>query len=253
MSGPETFPAAPTADRAAWLRSLRQVSERQEDALSPVFDAQRGEIEDTHRALVGRFLSMLPPGGRVLDAACGTGKYFPMVLAGGRSLLGVDHSAGLLAQALARFADVPVDKRDLQDLPYREEFDGVMCVDAMEMVPPEDWPGVLDGFRRALRPGGWLYLTVELAPEDRVGARNEEARRSGLPVVEGEVIWDDEPEGYYHHHPTMGRVRAWVADAGFAIVEDVEGPWHAADHAYHHLLSRAEAEEVHVVREVESA
>jgi cyclopropane fatty-acyl-phospholipid synthase-like methyltransferase len=229
----------PPVDREAWLRNLRRVNERQEDALALDYDAQWGEIETAHRTSVEWFLSMLPPGGRVLDAACGTGKYFPMVLTSGRSLLGVDHSGAYLANAGAKFSEASTAKHDLQDLPYRDEFDGVMCVDAMEFVPPEDWPWILDRFRRALRAGGWLYLTVELAPQDRVRELNEEARRSGLPVVEGEVMWD-QPHGYYHHYPTMEQVRAWLADAGFVIEEEAEGPWHEEGYAYHHVLARVE-------------
>ena len=95
---------------------------------------------------------------------------------------------------------------------------------------------VLERFRWALRSGGWLYLTVELAPADRVRAANQAARRSGLPVVDGEVIWD-EPDGYYHHYPSMGQVRSWLADAGFAIDEEAEGPWHEEGYAYHHVLA----------------
>jgi SAM-dependent methyltransferase len=239
VSDAETGPAS-AADRGAWLRNLRRVDERQEDAQAADFDANWGEIEDTHQAFVQRLLSMLPPAGRVLDAACGTGKYFPMVLASGRRLLGVDHAGAYLANAAAKFPQVPTDKHDLQDLPYRGEFDGVLCVDAMEFVPPEDWPVVLERFRRALRPGGWLYLTVELAPGDRVGAANQEARRSGLPVVDGEVIWDG-PDGYYHHYPSMQQVRAWLADAGFAIQQEIQGPWHQEGYAYHHVLARVAA------------
>jgi SAM-dependent methyltransferase len=136
--------------------------------------------------------------------------------------------------------EAPTDKHDLQELPYRSEFDGVLCVDAMEFVPPEDWPVVLGRFHRALRPGGWLYLTVELAPADQVRAANQAARRSGLPVVDGEVIWD-EPDGYYHHYPSIQQVRAWLADAGFAIEEEAEGPWHQEGYAYHHMLARVAA------------
>ena len=227
------------ADRGAWLRSLRRVNERQEDALAGDFDAQWGEIEPAHQAFVERFLSRLPPGGRVLDAACGTGKYFPMVLASGRQLLGVDHAGAYLAVAATKFPQVPTDKHDLQDLPYQGEFDGVLCVDAMEFVPPEDWPPVLERFHRALRSGGWLYLTVELARQEPVRAANQAARRSGLPVVDGEVIWE-EPDGYYHHYPNMQQVRGWLADAGFAIQEEAEGPWDQG-YAYHHVLARAQA------------
>ena len=239
MSDAETN-AAPAADRGAWLQNLRRVDEHQEDALAGDFDAQWGQIEPTHQAFVERFLSRLPPDGRVLDAACGTGKYFPMVLASGRRLLGVDHAGALLAIAAAKFPQVPTHKHDLQDLPYHHEFDGVLCLDAMEFVPPEDWPPVLERFHRALRPGGWLYLTVELAPADRVRAANQAARRSGLPVVDGEVIWDG-PDGYYHHYPAVQQVRAWLTDAGFAIQQEAEGAWHEQGYAYHHVLARLAA------------
>lgn len=239
MSDDGTGPAPAATDRERWLQELRRVNEQQEDALASVYDERWGEIEDTHRAFMERFLSMLPPRGGVLDAACGTGKYFPVVLASGRSLLGVDHASDSLAAAAAKFPDVRIAKHDLQDLPYFEEFDGVMCVDAMEFVPPEDWPEIMGRFRRALRPGGRLYITIELAPEDQVRALNEKARGSGLPVVDGEVFWD-EPDGYYHHHPTMQRVRAWVADAGFVVEEEKEGPWHEEEYAYHHVLAGLE-------------
>jgi SAM-dependent methyltransferase len=232
--------AAPAADRGAWLRDLRRVNKQQEDALAGDYDAQWGEIEDTHQGFVERFLSRLPPDGRVLDAACGTGKYFEMVLASGRSLLGVDHAGAALSIAATKFPQIPTEQHDLQELPYQSEFDGVLCVDAMEFVPPEEWLPVLERFRRALRPEGWLYLTVELAPADRVRAANQAARRSGLPVVDGEVIWD-EPNGYYHHYPSIQQVRAWLADAGFALEEEAEGPWHDEGYAYHHVLARVAA------------
>jgi SAM-dependent methyltransferase len=239
MSDAETG-AAPPAERRAWLRELRRVDERQEDALAGDFDANWGEIEPMHHAFVGRFLSRLSPDGRVLDAACGPGKYFPMVLASGRRLVGVDHAGALLARAAAKFPQVPIEQRDLQELPYRGEFDGVLCVDAMEFVPPEEWPVVLERFHRALRSQGWLYLTVELAPGDRVRAGNQAARRSGLPVVDGEVIWEG-PDGYYHHYPSMGQVRSWLPGAGFTIQEEAEGPWHEEGYAYHHVLARVKA------------
>jgi len=102
------------------------------------------------------------------------------------------------------------------------------------------WPPVLERFRRALNSRGWLYLTVERAPADQVRAANQAARRSGLPVVDGEVIWD-EPDGYYHHYPSIQQVRTWLADAGFALEEEVGGPWHEEGYAYHHLLARVAA------------
>jgi SAM-dependent methyltransferase len=227
----------PPRDRSGWIADIRRRNERLQDELLDTldYDAHWGEIEDEHRAFVHRFLSMLPDAGTVLDAPCGTGKYFAMVLERGRSLLGVDHSGAMLARAREKFPNVPTEKYDLQDLPYRQAFDGVMCVDALESLPPEDWPVALARFRRALLPGGWLYVTVELSDEGRAAAVNEEARDAGIPVVEGE--WS-EPDGYYHYYPPVERVRSWMRDAGFAIEDEAEGSWHEESHAYHHVLAR---------------
>jgi SAM-dependent methyltransferase len=118
MSDSETG-AAPPTDRRAWLRDRRRVDEQQEDALASDYDAQWGEIEDPHQGFVERFLSRLPPAGRVLDAACGTGKYFPMVLASGRSLLGVDHAGASLAIAAAKFPRSPPSSTTCRSSPTR--------------------------------------------------------------------------------------------------------------------------------------
>lgn len=224
--------------RERWIRDLRRLNAEQESGLADDYDDHWGTIGDTHRAFVERFLAMLPVDGRVLDAACGTGKYARMVVESGRTPLCVDHTESYLAKVVEKAPGVETATHDLQDLPFEAEFDGVMCVDAMEFVPPEDWPVVLDGFRRALSAGGWLYLTVELVPEDEVRAGHEAARRLGLPVVdEGEAIWE-EPDWYYHFYPSMDRVHAWLAASGFAIHEELEGPWHDGAYAYHHVLAR---------------
>ena len=221
-------------DREAWLLSLRRRNELQEDELDPTFDEEWGEIDDGHRTFVEGFVSRLPAGGRVLDAACGTGKYFGIVLGSGRSVVGADQSRAHLATARAKHPEAVLEQHDLQDLLYQGEFDGVMCVDAMEFVPPEDWPLVLGRFHKALRSRGLLYLTVELLRHEDVLAMNAQTRSWGMPVVEGEVMWDG-PDGYYHHYPSLPRVRAWLAEAGFAIDDELEGPWEEG-YAYHHVL-----------------
>ena len=226
-----------TRDRAAWLLSLRRANELQEDELDPTYDDEWGEISETHRRFVERFVSVLPAGGRVLDAACGTGKYFGIVLGSGRLVVGVDQSRAHLATARDKHPEAVVEQHDLQDLPFRDEFDGVMCVDAMEFMPPEDWPLVLGRFRQALHSHGQLYLTVELVPEQKVLDLNREARGWGLPVIDGEVIWEG-PAGYYHYYPALPQVRTWLADSGFGIDEELEGQWDAG-YAYHHVLAHA--------------
>ena len=36
-----------------------------------------------------------------------------------------------------------------------------LTIEAMQHIPPEDWPGVLANLHRAVRPGGLVYLTVQ--------------------------------------------------------------------------------------------
>jgi Methyltransferase domain len=147
-----------------------------------------------------------------------------MVLASGRRLVGTDHAGAYLANAATKFPQASIAKNDLQDLPYRGEFDGVLCVDAMEFAPPEDWPVVLGRFRRALRPG----LGV---PDGGACPRRPSAggQPGGPTVGPADGGWRGplgEPDGYYQHYPSVQRVRAWLANAGFATQEGPRGPWH---------------------------
>jgi 2-polyprenyl-6-hydroxyphenyl methylase / 3-demethylubiquinone-9 3-methyltransferase len=87
--------------------------------------------------------------------------YFPMVAAAGHRVIGADQSAAMLARARARGMAIALDQVRLQELPYAGEFDAILTIDAMEHVPPEDWPLVLANLHRAARPGGLVYLTVE--------------------------------------------------------------------------------------------
>jgi SAM-dependent methyltransferase len=219
-------------DRSAWLRERRRVAEERYTNLhAATYDQQEwAAISPTHGRFVGRLIELCPPGGRILDAACGTGKYFGMVLDAGRRVVGTDQSAGMLAQAAAKFPDVPLEQVGLQELAFDGEFDAVMCVDAMEQIFPEDWPLVLANLRRAVRPGGHLYLTVELAEEQELERMFAEATAAGLPVVRGEHT---SPGGGYHYYPPLEQVAAWVRDAGLEHREDGTG-----DDYYHLLASR---------------
>lgn len=101
-------------------------------------------------------------------------------------------------------------------------------MDAMEHVCPEDWPGILHNFHRALKPDGYLYFTVEVADEDDIERAFEQGQDLGLPVVYGEWINDD----VYHYYPSMSQVKEWLQKAGFELVEEGEGD------GYHHFVTR---------------
>ena len=167
------------------------------------FPAERqAAISPSHAAFVARLAGLVRQGGSVLDAACGTGKYWPALLAAGLQVTGLDQSAAMLAQACRKYPQVPsrvLALQDLAELPDR--FDGLLCVDALENVAPEDWPVVTVGLATVLKDQAPAYVTVELP--------------------------DGQPP------PPRDQVRRWLAAAGFAVTEEAD-----ADHYWHLLLAR---------------
>lgn len=221
-------------DRTTWLREMRRDCEEQYDTIwAPLYGEKAGLYSNiTHQQYLQEFLRHLPQSCLVLDAACGAGRYIPSLLKEKHSVIGIDQSQGMLARAKTEFPSVHFEKIGLQEMAYREAFNGAICVDAMENVCPEDWPLVLGNFHRALTQQGCLYFTaetIENTDESEIKQAFEKAQQAGLPVVYGECP----DEGVYHYHPTNQQVKEWVQQAGFEILKEGNGEiW------YYHILAR---------------
>jgi len=222
-------------DRAAWLAERRAAVVSSYDTEAPTYDKNEYPA-DTQREWVARLLRLCPAEGVVLDAPCGTGRYFPLVAAAGLRVAGVDQSAGMLAQARARAIAFSLEQVGLLDLSYVHEFDAVMTIDAMENVPPEDWPAVLANLHRAVQPGGWLYMTVEEADEAEIEEAFEAISARGLPAVRGEVVEGD--VAGYHYYPGRDRVLGWFDAERLTIVD--EGLKQEDGWGYRHFLLRGD-------------
>ena len=220
-------------DRAAWLAERGQYVVDDYDEGAATYD----DIDyprEVQEVWVGRLVATCPSGGSVLDAACGTGRYFPVTVAAGRRVVGVDQSSGMLAQARARGLAEALHHVGLRDLAFDAAFDGAICVDALENVPPEDWPAVVANLARAVRPGSHLYLTVEETDDAQLDAALTALLSAGAPAVRGEVVEGD--VAGYHFYPGRDRVGQWLRDAGLDVVDEAVDPhdgW-----AYRHLLLR---------------
>lgn len=96
-------------------------------------------------------------GNRVLDVGCGTGKSLGPLIARGWFAVGVDASAGMLAEARRKLGpEVRLIERDMRELPTLGAFDLVCALnDAVNYVLDEgDLVDTFAGFRRNLAPGG---------------------------------------------------------------------------------------------------
>jgi SAM-dependent methyltransferase len=229
---------------------MRSNAEALYDHFSHLYWVRWGLSEDeTHQQYLQKFLKRVVPGGAILSAACGAGRYDGPLLDAGHPVVGIDQSAGMLARAKEHFPEVQYKKRALQEMRFREAFDGVICMDAMEHICPEDYPGILRGFQEALKTGGVLYFTAdrEEEPDFDLEGYYERAKASGLPVVFGEVadesayawameqpdVSDEQADiAVYHYYPPLEKVREWIDHAGLAIEEEGAGS------GFHHFLVR---------------
>jgi 2-polyprenyl-3-methyl-5-hydroxy-6-metoxy-1,4-benzoquinol methylase len=247
-------------EREEWLKKMRAHTEALYDHFAPAYWVTFGLYDDgMHHQFIEKVLERLGAHSTLLDAGCGAGRYDGMLVEAGHRVLGIDQSEKMLARAREhfpeeRFPGLRYVKMGLQEMDFgseQAEFDGMICVDAMEHVSPQDWPGIVDHFQKALKPGGVLYLTVEVADWGEVGEAYERAKAQGLPVVFGEVVdqvdtasaqvealdWQEisgelSDQAVYHYYPDPEQVRVWLDQAGLEIEEEGTGLW------YTHLLAR---------------
>jgi ubiquinone/menaquinone biosynthesis C-methylase UbiE len=221
-------------DRRAWIDERRAAVMADYDAEAAAYD-QNPYPNEVQQEWVRRLLATCPSGGTVLDAPCGTGRYFPLVAESGRRVVGIDQSAGMLDQARARGIAIELQHVGLQELAFVARFDAVMTVDALENVAPEDWPLVLANLHRAMRPRGHLYLTVEEQARKHLDAAYAKLVTSGLPAVAGEVVEGD--VAGYHYYPDRRQVLAWFDSENLELIDEhykQEDGW-----GYRHFLLRS--------------
>jgi 2-polyprenyl-3-methyl-5-hydroxy-6-metoxy-1,4-benzoquinol methylase len=251
-------------DRTEWLKEMRSKAEALYDHGAPLYWVSWGmDIPDTHRAYLMKFLGMVPTGGSILSAACGAGRFDGLLMELGHSIVGIDQSAGMLARArdhfpMNLFPQLRYEKIGLQEIAktptFQAAFDGIICMDSMEHISPEDYPGILRGFHDALKPDGLLYFTAEThetAVEDGedLAVAYKRAKAKGLPVVPGEVV-DEFDTAYplamgqkevpdevahnavYRFYPSLEQVRIWLAQSGLGVLEECHGD------DIHHIIAR---------------
>jgi SAM-dependent methyltransferase len=219
--------------RRTWLAERRAAVVATYDAEAAGYDANEYPTP-LHEGFVRRLIDTCPVGGTILDAPCGTGRSFALVTTAGRHVVGVDQSAGMLAQARARGLADTLLHIGLQEMTFDDAFDATMTIDAMENVPPEDWPVVVRNLHRAVRPGGHLYLTVEEVADETIDTAFAAALERGLPSIRGEVVEGD--VAGYHYYPGREGVLALLGAEGLMVVDeavDEQDGW-----VYRHLLIR---------------
>ena len=141
------------------------------DLIAPKFDhtpfRTPEPILDAMDELIG------PPGSiaSALDVCCGTGAELAHLRRLCRTrAVGLDFSAGMLAEARRRLAAAPggaaieLVQGDALALPFEAAFDVVTCVGALGHIERRDEDRFVAGIARALRPGGRFVFATTARP-----------------------------------------------------------------------------------------
>jgi SAM-dependent methyltransferase len=108
----------------------------------------------------------LEPRSRVLDLGCGSGRQTLELARRGHRVLGLDAAETPLAEARAAARQERLNvhflKSDSRQIPYRNDFDAVVCLStAFGLLPSErDDQKVLESVVKALKAGGHLLLDL---------------------------------------------------------------------------------------------
>ncbi len=116
-------------------------------------------VADMSDAL-GRFLSYIPAGGRILDAGCGSGRDSKFFLDAGYDVISFDASEEMCRRA-TDYIGKPVLIMRFDDISYETEFDGIWACASLLHVPHGVLPDILKKMKHSLKPGGVLYSSFK--------------------------------------------------------------------------------------------
>ncbi len=122
-----------------------------------------------------RFVALLHPGSRVLDAGCGQGCKSRYLLGMGLWVLGIDFSGKMVEIAARQNPSGDFQVMDLRDVSGLEPgFGGIYAGASLLHIPKAEVPSIISALAAKLDPGGHFYAAVK-------------AKRDGGPAEEMKV------------------------------------------------------------------
>jgi trans-aconitate 2-methyltransferase len=146
------------------------------------------------------------PGERVLDLGCGTGHLTAQIAEAGATVLGVDSSVEMIAEARRKYPALAFEVADARHLTYDARLDGVFSNTVLHWVKEADLAAA--GVARALKPDG--QFVAEFGGRGNVRAVMT-VLHAATELVVGEAI---ESPWYY---PSVGEYAAVLERHGLEI------------------------------------
>lgn len=189
--------------------SSRQVR-RSDEHYTPIASAYTTSAIHAHGADLARLVELAPPapGALVLDVGTGTGHTGLAFAAAGASIVGLDLTQAMLAEArnLAeeRGADLTPIRGAAELLPFADAtFDAVVCRYCAHHFM--DVPAAIGEMARVVKPGGTVLLDDHVAPE-------EDAADEFINCLD----WLRDPS--HQREPRLSEYEGWFAASGLRVV-----------------------------------
>ena len=124
--------------------------------------AANGYDDQAYLPCLDQFLSLLPPGGRVLDLCCGAGYETGRIRERGFDTLGLDFSGESLKIARERNPDIPFYQGNmLEDYSCAVGMvDGILLCAGLVHVETADLPRAFARMAAVVRPGGYVLASI---------------------------------------------------------------------------------------------
>ena len=179
-------------NKRAWDNIAKKYDDRSETPISDIFYT---------------FTGKLPEKGKVLDLGCGTGlPYARHLVEKGFDVLGVDLSEEMVKVASKNVPEASFVQLSMNEITYRDEFDGVMSSFSMLLLPPDLFKETASRIYSALVEGGYFYLSL-----------NEPASISGDP--DSEVFVNIMGQDMYSRAYTVEEIESCFRPLGFSLVK----------------------------------
>jgi SAM-dependent methyltransferase len=156
-------------------------------------DTSSLDISDLYR----EFLPLVPTGGKILDAGCGSGRDSVYFKQQGFSVTAFDAS-GEAAQIASRAIGQPVNVMTFLDVKSIEEFDGIWACASLLHVPQTQMDEALSCLSRSLKVGGVIYVSFKYG--------ECEGERSGRFFNDYD---ETKPTTLLNKHPELNSRKVW--------------------------------------------
>lgn len=150
-----------------------------------------------------KFISLVKPGGKILDAGCGSGRDTNHFASKGFTVTGIDLSDGLLSYAREHaHPGATFQHMDLRAINLNTSFDGIWASASLLHLKREEFVPVLRNFQHMLMPGGVLFLLMKEGTGEQL-------------VTSGTIPEDTRFFTYY----MADEIRQLLEGVGFAILD----------------------------------